>query len=111
MGILSAGFWYHSVVEIRRRCLVEQTIRDSTANIQLDPADAHAYFLRGNAYLGERRLAQAVKDLTEAIRLSPSYAQAYYARSLAHKALGESEQARDDLNEALRLDPTCAVIG
>ena len=50
---------------------LEEAIRDLDEAIQLDPAAAHAYYDRGNAYRDLGQYQRAILDYDTAIRLDP----------------------------------------
>jgi tetratricopeptide (TPR) repeat protein len=80
--------------------LIDEAIECFDVAIQLDPACAIAYLLRGNAYDGQ---FEALDDYTSAISLNPRLSTALAARGLYSAVLGPSDQAMSDLNEAIRL--------
>ena len=48
-----------------------QVIQHLTAQLDANPQDARAYFLRGNAYLDQRCFDLARDDYTRALELTP----------------------------------------
>ena len=91
----------------------DQSIKDYTQAIRLDPIDADVSYNRGNAY-NNRGLAyaalgqyqEAIDDYTRAIRLDPNHLYAYNNRGLAYAALGQYQEAIHDYNQAIELNPT-----
>jgi tetratricopeptide (TPR) repeat protein len=61
----------------------ETAVAEATAALELDPADAWAYNIRGAAYLQSKRRAEALADLTKSIELQPTVAGFYWARAFA----------------------------
>ena len=78
----------------------DQSIKDYTQAIRLDPIDADVSYNRGNAY-NNRGLAyaalgqyqEAIHDYNQAIELNPTDMNAYYNRGLSWFQLGEYKQA------------------
>jgi tetratricopeptide (TPR) repeat protein len=66
----------------------ETAVAEATAALELDPADAWAYNVRGAAYLQSKRRAEALADLTKSIELQPTVAGFYWDR-----AFGRVEEA------------------
>jgi len=78
--------------------------------IELDPGDAEAYSMRGNAYTtGLKQHNRAIQDFNKAIELKPDYTVAYNNRGLAYNSLNENARAIQDFNKAIELDPDDAV--
>ena len=75
-----------------------------TETIRLDPRDAQAYEMRGEAFIEKGDKEQAIADFTEAIRLNPKSAEAYYNRGLAYQRKGEKAKAEEDFAKAKKLD-------
>lgn len=71
----------------------------------LDPKNATAYKLRGNAYLHSRRPQQAVDDFTRAIKFVPGDADTYRFRGNAYVALKRDVLALADYDRAIILTP------
>ena len=58
-----------------------QVIQHLTAQLDANPQDSRAYFLRGNAYLDQRSFHLARDDYTRVIELTPDDPIAYNALS------------------------------
>ena len=68
------------------------------------PAEAEAYFNRGNTYLATGQYDQAIADYTKALELNPQDALAYNNRGLAYFYLkGEYDKAWEDVSKAQEL--------
>ena len=75
-----------------------------TSEIELDPQNKQAYFLRGNTYLDRGDLDNAIADYTSsAIELDPTYWFAYNNRGLSLWAMGERNQAASDYDRVRKL--------
>lgn len=68
--------------------------------LQLQPNNAHAYFIRGVAryFLGDNHAA--IKDYTQAIKIDHNYAKYYYKRGLSSSKLGYDQAAIEDFKTA-----------
>jgi tetratricopeptide (TPR) repeat protein len=82
-------------------------IRSISAKINLDPANAENYYLRGNSFYFSNKFKDAIIDLNTAIAIAPT-------NPLYHLRIGESylsldsanyEGANKHLNEAIQLNP------
>src|SRR5262245_34889809 len=73
--------------------------------IERDPANAQAYFRRGNAWSNLHDYVQATRDLDRVIALEPDNALAYNNRGIASLCRGEAAAAIGDLCRAIALDP------
>ncbi|MGZ5988439.1 MAG: tetratricopeptide repeat protein [Rhizomicrobium sp.] len=71
----------------------------------LDPKNATAYKLRGNAYLHSGRPQQAVDDFTRAIKFVPGDADSYRFRGNAYVVLKRDVLALADYDRAIILTP------
>ena len=69
--------------------------------ISLDPADAAAYYYRGNSWFLLAAYVKAVDDYTAEIRIAGGHAHSYYQRGLAYEKLGELGKALIDFERRL----------
>jgi tetratricopeptide (TPR) repeat protein len=76
--------------------------------IELNPNDASAYVLRGDAYRWKKQYDMTIKDLSEAIRLNPNDAKSYYIRGMAYHGRKEYKEAISDYTDVIRLEPKSA---
>src|SRR5712691_4512386 len=83
-----------------------QVIQHLTAQLNANPQDTRAYFLRGNAYLDQRCFDLARDDYTRALELTPDDPIAYNNRGIAYRSLGNPARAIEDYRQALALDKT-----
>ena len=88
---------------------LEAAIDAYTKAIELNPADAVAYYNRGNAKHDLDRLEEAIADYDRAIELNPANAVAYTNRGGAKAGLGRREEAIADYDRAIELNPANAV--
>ena len=79
-----------------------QVMQHLTGQLQANPADRQAYFLRGNAYLDHRDFQRAIEDYTRAIALDPQDPVVYNNRGIAYRSLGQTAMAIADYREASR---------
>ena len=76
--------------------------------IQLNPDDAHAYFLRGNLHEEMDETSMAFADYDRSISLNPT-ADAYAKRSSANFAEREYQKAAEDAEQAVSLNPNLMI--
>lgn len=74
--------------------------------IDLFPAEAHFYALRGDARLASGKFEMAVTNYDSAIRRRGDYFYYYLQRGLAKDELGSTDSAVSDLNRSIELFPT-----
>jgi len=89
--------------EIAGKCEYDYACNTAVVNA-LNPGDAQAYFVRGNAYTYFREYEKAVADYTEAVHITPQFADAYENRGEAYGKLGENEKAIADYTKAIRIN-------
>ena len=84
------------------------SMADYNKAIESDPANADAYYERGDAYdeLGEYE--KAIADYNKAIKLDPNHALAYFNRAYAYGEIGEYNKAIADYSKAIELNPSDA---
>ncbi len=73
--------------------------------IQVNSADADAFYGRGFSYYRLQNFDAAIMDLTQTLRLQPQNADALLARALAYYDLGNRQKAIADATQAMRVDP------
>jgi lipoprotein NlpI len=91
-------------------------VSDCTRAIELDPRNAIAYNLRGNARRKGSDLAGAMNDYNRALSLDPQYALALLNRGLGYLQQGREADAQRDFDQCLKVDPTLraqleAIVG
>ena len=84
---------------------VKQKLEDATKSIHLNPNDADAYYLRGNAYDYLGQYEKALRDYNKAIQLDPNNADAYNCRGMVYAFFRKYEKAKADYRKALTIDP------
>ena len=86
----------------------EDAITELDGALELDPADAGAYVLRGTCHFGKSAWDAAIADFTRGLagNLNPlARSLAYMYRGRANGAKKDDRLALADCNEALRADP------
>src|SRR5262245_7779731 len=73
--------------------------------VQANPKDPWALFMRGEGWLEKGEPDNAIKDFDECIRLDPTGAHPFNRRGNAWWAKHEYDKAIKDYDEAIRLDP------
>jgi len=87
-----------------------RAIEDLTRALAIQPADAQALSLRGDAYRLNGQFSAAEKDLTAAIASNPRSPAAYFRRGLFHRTQKQFEAAIQDFTASLRLAADDAVV-
>jgi len=73
--------------------------------ISVDPNNALAFQLRGDARRSMGNIIEAIADYDQAFSLDPLSASALNSRGLAHTELGENARALSDFSQAVDLQP------
>jgi tetratricopeptide (TPR) repeat protein len=81
-----------------------KAMADADRAIQLDPKNALAFIIRGNAWMEQEQYQKAIVDFSNAIRWNPESYSAYGNRAKAYAALENYSQARKDLDIALSME-------
>ena len=82
-----------------------RSVKELTAAIETNPADAEAYYRRGVVYGQLVEPILAIRDFDNVVRLDPNNAEAYYNRGLAYVHLKEQMPAVEDFTHTIRLNP------
>ena len=83
----------------------EHAVEACKKAIALDPKNAFAYYIRGNALKALKRPEDAAADFTKAIKLDPKEPNLYIARGALRGRLGDSKGQIEDLSKAIKLAP------
>ncbi len=83
-----------------------QAIKLCNRALALDPHNATALRLRGNAYMIQRDMVKAIADFTSAIKLAPGDVDAYRFRGMAYYIFGQQGRALADFSKAVSLNPS-----
>lgn len=98
--------------EANKKSLLRSEYLDSLKQydiaIKLNPNNAEAYLLRGDARYWTSNYESAIKDYDKVISLDPNNAEAYWGRGDAKNALGLYNQSLQDYNTVLDLIPSYA---
>jgi tetratricopeptide (TPR) repeat protein len=78
--------------------------------IEINQADAAAYFNLGNLCLLTKRYEAAFGWLQEGMKREPNSALGHFLLGSAYTAMGSANEAEKSLQSALRLDPTLANV-
>ena len=107
--LLSIGQDAGQLIEAGKRKIDEKefagAIKDLTRAIELEPANAEAYFWRGTALTKSGDNEAARKDLTRALELDPRHTDARARRAWVHKMLGKCDEAIRDATRILESKP------
>jgi len=80
-----------------------EAIKNLDTYIGNNPADAAAYYRRGQLYAKIGEFGRSIMDFDQALRLDPKDAEALNNRCWARAMVGEAQAALRDCNEALQL--------
>lgn len=83
---------------------LEQSIKDYTQSLQLDPNNTISLNNRGYAYNLSDRYEEAIIDFNKAIALDDQFAYAFNNRGLSKVKLGDFENGFIDIKKSLDLD-------
>lgn len=85
--------------------LLDESIKEFSKVIQINPNSIEAYYNRALAYEKKEKFNQAITDYSKVIESYPEYAQAYVGRGVNYAQKGDENRALDDFNKAIQLDP------
>lgn len=83
---------------------------DSSEAIRLDPQNAEAFEVRGDAWVGAKRFENGIDDYDAAIRLKPDIARLFARRAVAFGLMRQFRLAVRDYTEAVRLEHSTAML-
>ncbi len=83
---------------------------DSSEAIRLDPQNAEAFEVRGDAWVGAKRYESAIDDYDAAVRLKPDVARLFARRAVAFGLMRQFRLAVRDYTEAVRLEHSTAML-
>jgi tetratricopeptide (TPR) repeat protein len=83
---------------------LHDALRDCDQAIQLEPASARLYSLRGTTRCELKQPEKAIADHNKAIKLDPTKAAFYLARAETWSLTNEFDKAIDDCNTAMLID-------
>lgn len=69
-------------------------------SLELNPADAESYEMRGMTYSSKEQYDQAIADFNKAIEIKPGLGEVYFNRAKAYFFRGEYDQFRRDIKRA-----------
>ncbi|WP_063049813.1 tetratricopeptide repeat protein [Nocardia arthritidis] len=72
--------------------------------VEVNPANARAYFLLGESAIAASEYNDAIRYMTEATRLDPSFAPAWRELGVAQSRNGALDIAVDSVRQAVTLD-------
>lgn len=83
-------------------------LEDFNKLVELLPADAKPYRLRGSLLISMKRYQQGIADIDKSLSIDRTNAYAYYRRGYAHKEMGNNEKAIEDHTLSISYDPNDA---
>jgi tetratricopeptide (TPR) repeat protein len=89
--------------------MFEQSIRDITESIELDPKNKNAYANRSIAYLNTGQLEKALADYQSYLKYDPNNFNFWYESGMVQRVLKRNEDAVQSLDQALKLNPKLGI--
>ncbi|MBC7778291.1 MAG: tetratricopeptide repeat protein [Phycisphaerae bacterium] len=83
----------------------EESIRDITESVALDPTNKNAYANRSIAYLNTRQYEKALGDYQEYLKLDPNNFNFWYESGMVNRVIKRNEEAVKALDRALQINP------
>lgn len=83
----------------------DQVIKMCEKAISIDPENASAYCLMGDAWLSRGKIKKAIPLFEKAVAINPQFEDAYYSLASAYYAKNKLDKAKDTWEKALALDP------
>ena len=84
----------------RYRTLLQESLSDFDAVLNLNPRVVYAWFNKGNIYFEILDYTSAINAYSEAIKTDQDFGEAYFNRGLAYLSAGNKAQAFSDLSKA-----------
>ena len=94
-----------TAITYERKHMYDQAIEEINKAIEINPNDAIAYGMRGNAYLEKHQYDKAVFDLNKAIQINPNLAEIYGLRGATYFKQRNYTQAISDYKKFIELKP------
>lgn len=89
--------------------MYEQSVRDITESIQLDPKNKNAYANRSIAYLNTGQYEKALADYQQYLKIDPNNFNFWYESGMVQRVLNRNEDAIKSLDHALQINPKLAI--
>jgi len=86
----------------------DRAISDFSEAIKSNPANAKAYYNRGNVYQRKGYNDKAIADYNKSIAINPGLAEVYIKRGITFRRKGRYDKAISDYCKAIELDPDIA---
>jgi protein O-mannosyl-transferase len=83
----------------------EESTRDLSEGISLDPKNKNGYFNRSIVYFQSRQYEKALVDYDAYLKLDPGNANITYESGMLLRSLNRSQEALDKLNRCIQLNP------
>jgi tetratricopeptide (TPR) repeat protein len=80
-----------------------EAVADGEAAVRSGPTLAEAYLRRGEALMGENKLAEAIADFEKALKLNPNEVEAWGNLGASYNGLGQHQKGLDAINRGLKL--------
>ncbi|MFN0213927.1 MAG: tetratricopeptide repeat protein, partial [Saprospiraceae bacterium] len=83
----------------------EESIRDITESIELDPTNKNAYANRSIAYLNTEQYEKALADYQSYLKFDPNNVNFWYESGMVQRVMKRNEDAIKSLDRALQINP------
>ena len=100
-----------SMEQATARIELEQSAKDATEALRLQPGDESLFRQRSNAYQALGRYDEALADITAAIKAKPDSFSLYDQRALIRLEQDQYDLALEDLYQALAINPRDRMNG
>lgn len=89
--------------------MYEQSIRDITESIKLDPKNKNAYANRSIAYMNTGQYDKALADYQEYLKYDPNNFNFWYESGMVQRVMKRNEDAVKSLDRAIQLNPKLGI--
>lgn len=89
--------------------MYEQSIRDITESINLDPKNKNAYANRSIAYMNTGQYDKALADYQEYLKYDPNNFNFWYESGMVQRVMKRNEDAVKSLDRAIQLNPKLGI--
>ena len=87
----------------------EESIRDITESVQIDPNNKNAYANRSIAYLNTGQYEKALGDYQQYLKFDPNNFNFWYETGMVQRVMKRNDDAIKSLDHALQLNPKLKI--
>lgn len=89
--------------------MYEQSVRDITESIEIDPTNKNAYANRSIAYLNTGQYEKALADYQSYLQFDPNNYNFWYESGMVQRVIKKNDDAIKSLDRALQLNPKMGI--